>query len=94
MRARPEANWLADLNALGPGQFVDAMQALGFYALVLDQRALTPRMSEIERIFAQRTQGETISDGDHSQTATLSGVKPRATARAFIETSGWSVLEG
>jgi len=94
MRARPEANWLADLSTLAPGQFVDAMQALGFHALVLDQRALTPRMSEIERIFAQRTQGETISDGDHSQTATISGISPRATARAFIENSGWSVLEG
>lgn len=94
MRGRPEGNWLTDLNALAPSQFVDAMQALGFSALVLDQRVLTPRMSEIQSIFAQRTQGETISDADHSQTATISGVKPRATARAFTENSGWSVLEG
>lgn len=93
MRARPEANLLTDLNNLAPEQFVSAMQALGFSALVLDQRALTPRMSEIKHIFEQRTEGETISDTDHSQTATISGINPKATARAFIENSGWSVLE-
>ncbi|MGA6182670.1 hypothetical protein ACPEH1_16260 [Stenotrophomonas sp. NPDC077421] len=93
MRARPEGNWLADVNALPPSAFVDAIQAVGFSALVLDQRALTPKMTEIQTLFAQRTHGEVLSDTDGSQVATISGVPVRATARAFIEGSGWSVLE-
>lgn len=93
MRARPEGNWLADVNALPPTAFVDAIQALGFSALVLDQRALTPKMTEIQQIFAQRTHGKTLSDTDRSQVATISGLPVHATARAFIENSGWSVLE-
>lgn len=93
MRGRPEGNWLADVSALPPESFVDVVQALGFSALLLDQRAMSPKMAEIQQLYADRTRAQLLADADNSQVAVIAAQAPKATARAFIEDSGWSVLE-
>ena len=93
MRARPEGNWLAEVSELPASEFVDAIRAVGFSALVLDQRALSPKISEIQAVFSQRAATETFSDTDGTQVATILRTPPSPTARAFIQNNGWSVLE-
>jgi phosphoglycerol transferase len=94
MRARPEGNWLAEVNTLPADAFVDVMQAVGFSALVLDQRALNPKMSEIQQRFSERTQATRFSAPDNSQTAVVSATLLRPTARAIIQDSDWHATEG
>lgn len=93
MRARPEGNWLAEVSELPASEFVDAIRAVGFSALVVDQRALSPKISEIQAVFSQRAATETFSDTDGTQVATIARTTPPPTARAFIQNNGWSVLE-
>ena len=93
MRARPEGNWLADVSALPPAMLVDTIQAVGFSAVLVDQRALTPKLAEVAELYAKKTNATAMADADRSQIAWISAKPAAPTARAFTEGNNWSVLE-
>ncbi|PZO62688.1 MAG: hypothetical protein DI635_10925 [Pseudoxanthomonas suwonensis] len=93
MRGRPEANWLAEISALPPDAFVDVIQALGFSALVLDKRAFSQQMGEVQSAYARRTTALTFNDAGNTQIAMFPTKPPAATARAVAVDRNWYPME-
>ncbi|WP_210132066.1 hypothetical protein [Stenotrophomonas rhizophila] len=93
MRGRPEGNWLAAVNELPAESFVDVLQAVGFSALVIDNRVSSQKMLDIEKRFSERTRAVGLTAPDSSQKALLSATPWRATARAFTQENGWHATE-
>lgn len=94
MRSRPESNWLSEVSTLPIDHFVDVAKALGFSALVFDQRVASPRMAEIQQRYSEVTGATQFSDNGGTQTAVVSARLLKATARAAILDTGWHITEG